>query len=102
MINTEGYKEDPLSNNLIKMTDDTFRDSKLIERFHISQKYMLPINDAVDNGSVTYTVVTSIPGTPKLKFYHAFRRFLIATLGRGKLTEYCYKANIMEVLQSVN
>ena len=66
----------------------------------MQQRYLLPINEAEENESVTCVAMHVTEHAPVLQFYWSFRRWL-KSLGIPAV-EYCYEASILEVLQCVD
>lgn len=81
------------------MDENTYRDKQGILRFTIGQRYLLPINEKEGEGSVTYVAMQVVADAPVLPFYWNFRRWLKG-LGMPPV-QYCYEAQILEVLQCV-
>jgi len=64
--------------------------------FDIQQRYMLPVNEADGEGSVTFVVITCEAEFSKKRFYYSFRKWL-QSMGIP-VVQYCVAAGIMEVL----
>lgn len=64
------------------------------EVFNKDQRYVIPINDSKENGSVTCTTMFIPKGTLVKRFHFAFRRWLI--MNSIPIVRYCYDANLPE------
>jgi len=64
--------------------------------FSIPQNYMIPINDSIDGGSVTFQNIYAEVEVVADTFYWSFRRWL-KSMG-VPVMQYCIEANLPEII----